>query len=123
MVGMHDEPCFPQLCQGRRIFLNMPKTRKHTKITPAERAKLNAAREYITANFERNPSFTEIATHVGLSPFHFHRRYSLCFGETPKDLVDRLRIEKAKQLLLAGSGAADVAKKLGYSHQSHLTSV
>ncbi len=101
----------------------MPKSRKQTKITPAERAKLNAAREYIIASFERNPSFTEVANHVGLSPFHFHRRYSLCFGETPKGLVDRMRIDKAKQLLLAGSSPAEVAKKLGYSHQSHLTSV
>src|SRR5436305_331548 len=111
-----------QLCP-RRISSTMVKTRKQTKITPAERAKLNAARDFLIEHFERNPSFTEVATHVGLSPFHFHRRYSLCFDETPKDLVDRMRIEKAKQLLLAGSGPAEVAKKLGYSHQSHLTSV
>ena len=100
----------------------MPNTRKQTKITPAERAKLNAARDFISSNFERNPSFTDIAGHVDLSPFHFHRRYTLCFGQTPKGLVDHLRIERAKQMLIAGARPAEVAKKLGYSHQSHLTS-
>src|SRR3977135_3450943 len=89
---------FPLQPCPRRMSLTMSKSRKQTKITPAERAKLNAAREYIIASFERNPSFTEVANHVGLSPFHFHRRYSLCFGETPKGLVDRMRIDKAKQL-------------------------
>lgn len=59
---------------------------------------------------------------AGLSPFHFHRRFSLWAGLTLKRMATRLQIERAKELLLAGRPLFDVGQECGFAHQSHFTS-
>ncbi len=85
-----------------------------------ERFKL--ALRYIRKNF-RTAGLHDIAAHVGYSLFHFHRRFTLWAGRTPKSIVTELQINLACKLLLAGKASLpEIAQRCGFAHQSHLTS-
>jgi AraC family transcriptional regulator len=82
---------------------------------------LGVAREFIGGRFRRNVTLGEVAAAARLSPFHFHRLFRRHFGKTPKRLVDELRIAEAKRLALGGMRLVDVARAVGFAHQSHLS--
>jgi AraC-like DNA-binding protein len=90
-------------------------------VTDAERVRLGKAHRYIEIHYAKNPPGPDIAATTGLSLFHFHRRFKHCFGEPPKRIVDRLRISRAKELLLDGMPPAEIASVLSYSNQPHFT--
>lgn len=51
-----------------------------------------------------------------MSPWHLLRCFRDAFGETPKELLTRLRIDKAKQLLTVTSRSiTDVCLDVGFS--------
>ena len=56
---------------------------------------------------------------AGLSRFHFLRMFKARFGMRPKAVETALRVELAKQLILAGLPMAEVASRCGFSNQSH----
>jgi AraC-like DNA-binding protein len=93
--------------------------RRGRPVTAEELARLDAAMAYIRENFAKAPRLPEIARRAGMSPFHFHRRFHLAFGRTPKSVVTELQIAEAKRLLRAGVRPRDVAERLGFTHQSH----
>lgn len=78
--------------------------------------------EFMSREFRRNPRLTEIARVAHFSEYHFHRLFRKRFGKTPKDVLVGLQIEEAKRLMLAGERPSDIARRAGFSHQSHLTS-
>lgn len=64
---------------------------------------------------ERTPSLDEVARHVGLSKFHFHRLYTLVTGETCQDTLTRLRLAKAARALEnPKTSVTDAAFEAGY---------
>ena len=64
-----------------------------------------------------------MAQAVGISPFHFHRRFTQWAGRTPKAVMTEMQIEHAKALMLEGKvELPEVAKRCGFAHQSHFTS-
>ncbi|AKF04411.1 helix-turn-helix transcriptional regulator [Sandaracinus amylolyticus] len=66
----------------------------------------------------------ELAKLAGVSRFHFTRQFKRATGETPMAYVRRLRVERAKELLLATDmSLADVAAHVGFADQSHFTRV
>lgn len=76
---------------------------------------LIVARDYLAAQFNERVSLTEAAAQAGLSPFYFQRLFAEAFGETPHEFVTRLRIDHAKQLLLAGNhSVTDICLDAGY---------
>ncbi|MBS1602390.1 MAG: methylated-DNA--[protein]-cysteine S-methyltransferase [Bacteroidetes bacterium] len=50
-------------------------------------------------NFKRQPSLDEVAEHVHLSPFHFQRMFKDWAGVTPKQFLQYLTLEHAKEVL------------------------
>ena len=84
--------------------------------------RIERAKDFIHASFLHNPTLSEIAAHVGISPFHFHRLFTLATGQSPKEYVDTLRIEEAKRRIRAGEPLSSVATDLKWAHQSHFTS-
>ena len=89
-------------------------------VTPEEAERFTRALAYLREHF-RTATLKDVAHHVGLSPFYFHRRFALWAGRTPKAIMVELQIEHAKTLLLAGVRLPDVARACGFAHQSHLT--
>lgn len=78
--------------------------------------RLCQARDLLCSDLESPPGITEIAQHVGISPFHLIRQFESLFGSTPRQLLIRRRIDRAKQLLAAGShSVTDVCMEVGFS--------
>jgi AraC family transcriptional regulator of adaptative response/methylated-DNA-[protein]-cysteine methyltransferase len=66
------------------------------------------------------PDLNELAAAAGLSPFHFHRLFSAWAGVTPKDFLQCLTLEHAKQLLRDGDNVFDAALNAGLSGPGRL---
>jgi AraC-like DNA-binding protein len=60
-------------------------------------------------------SMKDIAEQVGISPFHFIRRFESVFGVTPHQLRIRSRLDRAKQLLALDRAVTDVCMAVGFS--------
>jgi AraC family transcriptional regulator len=56
---------------------------------------INKAIAFIENNSSRDIQLKDIATEANLSQYHFHRVFKLLTGDTTKDFLTRLRIEKA----------------------------
>ena len=75
---------------------------------------------HIQAHLDQDLSLDALASHVGLSKYHFHELFQGATGETPKSYVERLRLEwAAVQLRIRRVAVVDVALECGY--QNHVT--
>jgi AraC-like DNA-binding protein len=82
---------------------------------PATLARLCRARDYLADRFNTRTSLDAAAREACLSPFYFSRLFAEAFGQTPHEFVTRLRIERAKRLLLAdGASVTDICLDVGY---------
>ena len=61
------------------------------------------------------------AAAVGVSTRHLHRRSQTLFGYGPKTLARILRMRRALALAGVGVAAAEVAARIGYADQAHLS--
>jgi AraC-like DNA-binding protein len=78
-------------------------------------ARLCRARDWLGDRFNRRTNLDEAARQAYLSPFYFSRLFAEVFGETPHEFVTRLRIERAKRLLLAeNTSVTDICFEVGY---------
>lgn len=68
-------------------------------VNNAHYSKIEKAIGFIQANFKHQPSLAEMAQAVNLSPFHFQRLFTDWAGVSPKQFVQYMSIEYAKQLL------------------------
>lgn len=75
---------------------------------------------FITNRVNSQPTLDEIAAHLHLSPFHFHRLFCRWAGVTPKRFLQTLTLERAKQLLSESKSLLDVSDSLGLSSGSRL---
>lgn len=61
-------------------------------------------------------SIEAIATEAGLTTFHFIRRFTAVFGETPHQYRMRARLEHAKHLLILDErSVTEICFELGFS--------
>lgn len=76
---------------------------------------LNAAIDYIENNITEELTCEDVAEHIYLSGFHFHRTFTILTGMTLGDYIRNRRLSLAAQELLTGkSKVIDVALKYGY---------
>ena len=81
---------------------------------------LRTALDYVGDNLAGNLSLAEIAREVGMSPYHFSRRFKLSTGLSPHQYVMRQRIERAKVLLKhTDLPVGVVAREVGFASPSH----
>lgn len=77
--------------------------------------------DYIHENFKDQPPLDDIASAVGVSPFHFQRLFTEWAGVSPKKFMQYLSIDYAKQLLKnERSTLLDAAYETGLSSSSRL---
>lgn len=74
---------------------------------------------YVLDNIDRNITIDELAKFTYLSKYHFIRVFTEHFGDTPHKYVTKLRVERAKELLLYDESlsVSDVAVKLNFDSQ------
>jgi AraC family transcriptional regulator len=83
---------------------------------------LTHALSYIDEHLDQEIPLRMLAESVGLSPFHFCRVFKQSTGLSPHRYVVQRRVERARELLLAGNERiAAVATRVGFCDQSHLT--
>lgn len=78
---------------------------------------IQRARAYLEQRYAAPElSLNDVAAHVGLSPNHLSTVFSSEVGETIRDYVTRLRMERAKELLRTTNlSAAEVCARVGYN--------
>lgn len=81
---------------------------------------ITRAKEYICKNYNKDITLTEIADYVYLTPYYFSKLFKSKTGEKFIDYLNRVRIEKSKELLLISEmKVADIYKKVGYNSKNH----
>lgn len=77
---------------------------------------IRSALDYINQNFQGSLSVVEVASHSGLSYHHLCRKFKKETGLTVVELVNRLRINKAKELLQTSPDPIhEIARKVGFT--------
>lgn len=90
----------------------------------ATRADLIVVLEAARVELEQNPDkvrLVDLASQVGLSPFHLQRLFQATFGESPRAYGERVRLLRAWTELASGARVGDTALQLGYATPQALT--
>lgn len=82
--------------------------------------KIEKSLNYLSKNFNNNPSLKEIAKSSNLSEYHFQRLFTKWVGISPKRFIQFLSKERAKQILLKSESVLDASNSMGFSSQSRL---
>lgn len=86
--------------------------------------KLRRVLDYINDHLDRDISLADLATSIDLSSYHFTRLFKQSIGMAPHQYLIEQRIDAAKRLLATTqSSIADIAYQVGFSSQSHLTTL
>ena len=78
-------------------------------------------RELLDARVVEGLSLEEAAGTVRAHPAHLVRAFSAAYGIAPHQYLTSRRVDRARRLLLAGSGPAEAAVLTGFHDQAHLT--
>jgi AraC family transcriptional regulator len=85
---------------------------------------LRSAIDYIEGHLDQDLSLETIAAAAAMSAFRFARAFRKAIGQSPRQYVIGRRIERAMELLRSTDrDLAEVANVVGFSTQSHFTSV
>ena len=85
--------------------------------------KMARVRDYISAEYARDIPIDELVEVANLSRYHLIRAFCKEYGLPPHAYANQVRLMAAKQLLVAGSSAAEAAVSAGFYDQSHLNRV
>ena len=76
--------------------------------------------DFIKANLHRKISLTDLAREVNLSAAHVSRLFSIETGIPPSEYLIRLRMEKARHLLLTSLlSVKEIMAMTGYGNRGH----
>lgn len=82
------------------------------------------AKELLSAHITDGVSVEKMAQECSFSRCHFSRAFKISFGVSPHQYLLKLRVDKAKKMLLTSAlKITDVAVDCGFSDSSHLTKV
>ncbi|MGG6239711.1 helix-turn-helix domain-containing protein [Nodosilinea sp. AN01ver1] len=86
------------------------------------KTKRNQVKEYIDANLHQDLKLVELAAIAQISPAYFARLFKQSEGISPHQYILQRRVEQAQALLCHSElSLADIAVRVGFCDQSHLT--
>ena len=82
--------------------------------------RLNRVILFINDNLSEKLTLEMLAREACFSPYHFHRIFTAIVGETPNAYVNRVRLERAANMLQRkpGMSITDIAFEIGFSSSS-----
>ncbi len=81
-----------------------------------------AAMQYIREHYTEHISLGDVAESVYVSPWHLSKLINGCIGKSFFDIVNGLRIDRAKELLMDPAlKVHEIALKVGYSDVAHFS--
>src|SRR6266705_541701 len=99
---------WPELSHNRTTM------RRQTRLDHEER--MEAAIRYIVEHLDEPVDLRDLAEHVCLSRFYFHRLFQALIGETVGELVRRLRLQRAAtRLRTSDTPITELAFEAGYA--------
>lgn len=90
---------------------------KNTSLQNEYISRINKTLDYIETNINNQFTLEELASVATFSKFHFHRIFFAAIGETPFQLIQRLRLEKAAALIASNENESisEIAAECGFS--------
>jgi AraC-like DNA-binding protein len=86
--------------------------------------RLLRGRDYLLSCIDQPIRLNDMARAACLSPYHFHRAFTLAFGDTPQHYLTRQRLERASHLLRQGHRAVtEVCLESGFESLSSFSSL
>lgn len=86
----------------------------------AEPEQIVRARQFVEAHYSENFSLSDVARQAGMSSFYFCKKFKQATGMNFTQYVSRVRIEKAKQLLLNPNyRIIEIAYEVGFQSLTH----
>jgi len=86
-----------------------------------EQGAIQKAQRYIDERFAQGISLNELARYVALSPYYLLRAFRAEVGMPPYAYLESVRVREAQHLIESGKPLAEVATRVGFSSQSHMT--
>jgi len=83
-------------------------------------SRIERAIRYLDEQREAQPTLEDVAAHVGLSKYHFHRLFQRWAGVTPKRFLQYLTVEHARSLLERHEPVLATAYEAGLSGPGRL---
>ncbi|NIP61124.1 MAG: helix-turn-helix domain-containing protein, partial [Gemmatimonadetes bacterium] len=83
-------------------------------------SRIERAIRYLDQQREAQPTLEDVAAHVGLSKYHFHRLFQRWAGVTPKRFLQYLTVEHARSLLERHEPVLATAYEAGLSGPGRL---
>jgi AraC family transcriptional regulator, L-rhamnose operon transcriptional activator RhaR len=79
---------------------------------------------YIETNYKTRISVQELARKCFYNPSYFVQVFKECFGTTPLQYINRMRVAKAMEMLETGTSPVDeIMRAVGYSDKKHFYSL
>jgi len=76
---------------------------------------MEKAIEYINGNIEKNIGIDELSSCCALSESAFKYKFKDYTGDTPRQYINKMKVSKAKELLLKGLSITDTAMELSFN--------
>src|SRR6266566_137198 len=75
---------------------------------------------FLSATWTEQPSLERLAEHLGLSPAHCQKLFKRWCGLSPKEFVQAITVDHARNLLAGSASVFDTALEVGLSGGSRL---
>jgi AraC-like DNA-binding protein len=111
-----------QLFHFNTVLAGKP-LRVENEITPADREKLHAVKEYIDQNFLAPSSLESLSRNFGLNEFKLKNSFKSLFDTSPIRYLQQKRLAYAIELLQeTDKTIKEISFAIGYSHPANFTS-
>ncbi len=88
------------------------------RLTPRDVTTLEGIRELLREQFMSPPTIAQLSRQAGMNRTKLTQGFRYLFNETLLDYCQRLRMQRARELLLQGLPVGRVAVDVGYEHHS-----
>ncbi|MEC9368676.1 MAG: bifunctional helix-turn-helix domain-containing protein/methylated-DNA--[protein]-cysteine S-methyltransferase [Pseudomonadota bacterium] len=75
---------------------------------------------FVSGHWRSQPTLEEIAAHVGLSPAHFQRLFTRWAGISPKEFLQAITVDHARDMLRGSASILDTSFEVGLSGPGRL---
>ena len=114
-----DDPLEKQLGRQQLICGLLRMKQLSEQVAPYHVDAIDNALAYIHDNLESPILLEDAADSCGLSLSRFKVRFKEKIGTTPRDYINRVKIERAKEMLKSGSSVTDAALDLGFTTSNY----